>query len=69
MNKKTKQSSSWYSINKAPNTTNKENWYTIKPVSVQPMSARLVSVRNLEANEKSNEIIRHTDEFINEAKI
>ena len=62
MNKKTKQSSSWYSINKAPNTTNKENWYTIKPVSVQPMSARLVSVRNLEENEKSNEIIRHTDE-------
>ena len=58
-----------YSINKAPNTTNKENWYTIKPVSVQPMSARLVSVRNLEANEKSNEIIRHTDEFIDEAKI
>ena len=57
MNKKTKQSSSWYSINKAPNTTNKENWYTIKPVSVQPMSARLVSVRNLEENEKSNEII------------
>ena len=54
MNKKTKQSSSWYSINKAPNTTNKENWYTIKPVSVQPMSARLVSVRNLEENEKSN---------------
>ena len=51
MNKKTKQSSSWYSINKAPNTTNKENWYTIKPVSVQPMSARLVSVRNLEENE------------------
>ena len=69
MNKKTKQSSSWYSINKAPNTTNKENWYTIKPVSVQPMSARLVSVRNLEENEKSNEIIRHTDEFIDEAKI
>ena len=69
MNKKTKQSSSWYSINKIPNTTNKENWYTIKPVSVQPMSARLVSVRNLEENEKSNEIIRHTDEFIDEAKI
>ena len=33
------------------------------------MSARLVSVRNLEENEKSNEIIRHTDEFIDEAKI
>ena len=59
MNKKTKQSSSWYSINKAPNTTNKENWYTIKPVSVQPMSARLVSVRNLEAPPKSFSILEN----------
>ena len=54
--------------------SDKHNVYKLKANDIADCKASsfgeyLANILNLEENEKSNEIIRHTDEFIDEAKI